>query len=188
MTQLPLPSAVAAERVRQVRDRQRDSDGQRLSAAKLADRCAAHGMPQLNRHVIANIESGRRESISVDELFVLARALGVAPVHLLVPVDDDAHMATTPSETAVARHVRRWVTGDQPWAGSDAETYWSEAPPGWRDRLAEGRRRIEQFLATQLGRAIERVGDADGRVAVDDLLRELWPMIGRVPNGNGGDR
>ena len=76
---------MVAERVREVRD----GMVPKLSAAGLAERCAALGMPELNRDVIANIESGRRRSVTVDEVFVLAAALGVSPGYLL-GMDDDA--------------------------------------------------------------------------------------------------
>jgi transcriptional regulator with XRE-family HTH domain len=59
------------------------------SAQQLADRCAELGMPDLDRSAVANIENERRQRIGVDELFVLALALGVAPVHLAVPLDED---------------------------------------------------------------------------------------------------
>lgn len=132
----------------------------------------------VTKWTITNLETDRRESVSVDELFVLARALGVAPVHPLVPVDDDAHVSTTPTDTAVARHVRRWVTGDQPWAGSEADTYWSEAPDGWRDRFDDLRRRIEARVGRAVWTAVERATNEDGTVDADQLERELFTSLG----------
>jgi transcriptional regulator with XRE-family HTH domain len=67
---------------------------QGVTAAKLAERCAALGMPGLNTNVIANLETDRRGYVTVDELFVLADALDVSPRRLLplpdrVSVDDE---------------------------------------------------------------------------------------------------
>ena len=42
------------------------------------------------RIVVTKLETGRRQSVSVEELLALAYVLNVAPVHLLVPWDDDA--------------------------------------------------------------------------------------------------
>src|SRR4051794_30252810 len=76
------PTQVVAARVKQLRKEQG------LSAQKLADRCAeAGGRDLATRSVIANLESGRRDTVSIDEVFVLAFALNVAPVHLVIPTD-----------------------------------------------------------------------------------------------------
>lgn len=54
------------------------------SAQSLADRLAGIGFPQLNRSVLANIESGRRkQGVTVDELVALAHAFEVRPADLL---------------------------------------------------------------------------------------------------------
>jgi transcriptional regulator with XRE-family HTH domain len=72
---------MVAGRVRELRQRWG------WSAARLAERCAEVGAPQLTASVIANIESGRRDKqgrrrreVTVDE----ARYLGLA---LSVPID-----------------------------------------------------------------------------------------------------
>ncbi len=58
--------------------------------ADLAARCAELGHEELTENVIENIESGRRDkggrrrrSVTVDELRVLADALGFSPVDVL---------------------------------------------------------------------------------------------------------
>lgn len=57
--------------------------GQR-SAQVIADETARLGLP-LTRDSIANIENGRKKSIDVPELLVLAAALGVPPLSLIYP-------------------------------------------------------------------------------------------------------
>ncbi|MFV0286245.1 MAG: helix-turn-helix domain-containing protein [Demequina sp.] len=66
--------------------RLRDARG--LSAQQVADRTRGLGV-EITRSSIANLESGRKTSLSVVELAVLAAALDVAPVRLLFDVEDD---------------------------------------------------------------------------------------------------
>ncbi|MGO9292807.1 MAG: helix-turn-helix domain-containing protein [Streptosporangiaceae bacterium] len=67
-----------------------------ISAKNLADRCAELGLPSLTREVIAKIENRRRESISVAELQILARALSVSPADLAFPVGESATVEQLP--------------------------------------------------------------------------------------------
>lgn len=61
---------------------------------QFAQRCAEIGGPALSLSSLTNIESGRpgedgerRRDVTVDELFVIAEALGVSPLFLLFPED-----------------------------------------------------------------------------------------------------
>jgi hypothetical protein len=49
------------------------------SAQQLANKCAETGADYLNRDVITNIENHRRQSVSIDEVFVFAQVFKVAP-------------------------------------------------------------------------------------------------------------
>jgi hypothetical protein len=102
----------------------------RWAAADLAERCADLGMPELNRSVIANIESGRRRDVSVDELLVFARALDVAPVHLLVPIDAEAkdRYAITPSTPHPIGPAREWIRGKFADSFVNQRIYFSQVP------------------------------------------------------------
>jgi transcriptional regulator with XRE-family HTH domain len=93
----------------------------RLQVADLAARCRELGEGQLTENVIENIESGRRaggkrrRDVTVDELLTLAVALNVAPVHLLVPVDDpDAAYPVIGGVLARRFGVRAWIRGIGP--------------------------------------------------------------------------
>lgn len=55
-----------------------------MSAQQLADECEKRSLP-MKRSVLANLESGRRTTISVPELLVLADVLGVPAMLLLFP-------------------------------------------------------------------------------------------------------
>lgn len=54
------------------------------SAQVIADETARLGFP-LTRDTLANIENGRKKSVDVPELIVLAKALGVPPLSLIYP-------------------------------------------------------------------------------------------------------
>src|SRR6266540_6238341 len=71
------PSAIVASRLKELRQRRG------LTAKQFADRCAELGATNMTVHVVANIETGRRE-VGVNELLLFALVLDVAPAHLLV--------------------------------------------------------------------------------------------------------
>jgi transcriptional regulator with XRE-family HTH domain len=132
MDRPPTPSDVVAARVRQVRKRRE------LTVPELAERCAAIGAPQLTAQAIYKIE-GQRESatrsprqVTVDELLALAAALNVAPVHLLVPVDDVAapyDVTATVNQQAWA--VREWIRGTRPlFDDDDPREFYTEIERG----------------------------------------------------------
>ena len=83
----------------------------RMSMQQLADRTAELGMP-IPQSVLANLESGRRETVSVAEVLVLAAALNVAPIDLICPVGFDKQMEMLPGAAMDPLTVRRWFTGN----------------------------------------------------------------------------
>ncbi|WP_446218800.1 helix-turn-helix domain-containing protein [Micromonospora sp. IBHARD004] len=82
-----------------------------MSAQQLADACAKLGHP-IPRSVLANIESGRREAISVPELLVLARALRVTPLRLLVPLGHEEMVDIAPGVRTPTTWALYWLRGD----------------------------------------------------------------------------
>ena len=83
-----------------------------MSTQKLADRTAELGMA-IPRSVLANLESGRRENVSVAELLVLAAALNVAPIELMCPVGFDKQTEMLPERMMDPLDAMRWFTGEQ---------------------------------------------------------------------------
>lgn len=123
------PHEVIASRVRALRK------GRGWSAERLAKEMSKVGVPW-ERMVVTKLETGRRKSITVEELLALAYVLDVAPVYLLLPVDDErAPYAYTPDRTAEVWQVREWVRG-HPYAaapatglgGVDRRRYLTEVP------------------------------------------------------------
>lgn len=119
------PSYTVAKRIREVRKHRG------WSAQRLAEECARAGLPQLNRGVIANIESGRRkQGITLEEMFTLALVLNVAPVHLLVDTSDDPSATVAVGTLAVGPALARaWIAGRMPIPHFvDPRVYFSEVP------------------------------------------------------------
>lgn len=114
------PVETVARRVAELRARKG------WTATQLGEQLKAVGI-SWDRFTVASLENGKRQSVSVTELLALARILDVAPVHLLVPVDD-RRFRVTPVETRDATRVRAWLRGEQPLPSADLRTYFGEAP------------------------------------------------------------
>ncbi|MGH3414865.1 MAG: hypothetical protein ACRDVE_02975 [Actinocrinis sp.] len=104
------PSDVVGERVRQLRKMTGQSVGQ------LAADCAAFGAPELTADVIYLIENGRRKDgartrkITVDELLILSYALGMCPMYVLLPKENDKYWLSSTVSTS-ALEVYLWLVG-----------------------------------------------------------------------------
>lgn len=81
MTQTDWPGRIAATIASQVRQYRRE---RKISGQKLVDKMSELGL-EFPRSVLANLESGRRATVSVAELIIFAKALEVAPLDLLIP-------------------------------------------------------------------------------------------------------
>jgi len=123
MPEVKTPGQTVAERVRELR-RRRD-----WSAERLGHELKSVGL-DWNRSIVANFESGRRPSVSIEEVLALAYVLDVAPVHLLVPVDNAPWYAFVPERAAASARVREWVRGRHWMArhGGTERTYFTEVP------------------------------------------------------------
>lgn len=119
MTHVDEWSATVVNTVAQQVRRYRKKQG--LTAHGLADRTGELGFP-VPRNVIANLENGRREAVSITELLVLARALNVPLLVLLFPVGTVEAVEPTPGEQVSPWEALRWASGEAslPSAASDA--------------------------------------------------------------------
>jgi transcriptional regulator with XRE-family HTH domain len=117
------PHKVIAERVREVRT------ARGLSGVRLAEEMTKVGI-KWDRSIVANLENGRRSTISVEELLALAYVLDVAPVHLMVPLDPDGWYAVTPDNYATRNsRARAWIRGTYALLDhTDERKYFSEVP------------------------------------------------------------
>lgn len=86
-----------------------------LSAQQLSERCAQAGMP-IQRSVLANLESGRRSTVTVAEVLVLAAALQVAPAQLIFPVGQQEKVEMLPGVEEPPYEAIQWLSGEK-WPG-----------------------------------------------------------------------
>ncbi|MFC4033694.1 helix-turn-helix domain-containing protein [Streptomyces polygonati] len=108
-----LAATVAAE----VRRRRKELG---MSAQDLADACEQIGYP-VPRNVIANMESGRRTTLPLPDVMVLAEALDTNPICLLYPVGYAETAPMLPDRDPVNTWtVLSWFTGEQNTGNGDA--------------------------------------------------------------------
>ncbi|MFB6775569.1 helix-turn-helix transcriptional regulator [Streptomyces sp. NPDC056337] len=116
------PTATIAKRVREVRERRG------LTAAQLAERLAEQGVPW-ERSTVAKLENGKRQNLTLTEWLALSVVLNVGPVHLLLPIDDDAGAyQVTPARTNPVDHTRGWIRGYWPLPGANLVQHQGEMP------------------------------------------------------------
>lgn len=147
------PTEVIAKRVQEVRKRHG------WSAQRLADAMSAAGVPW-ERQVVTKLENGQRQNVSAAELLALAYVLDIAPVHLLVPVEDIT-VTPVPGQEAQAVRVRAWIRGEAPLGAQDARMFFSEVP---RTEFAVANRRADFLDAVDKELAAQQdggAGDAD---------------------------
>lgn len=165
-----------------------------MSVQQLSDACSELGLP-IARSVLANFESGRRPTISVPELLVLAKALGVPPMALMFPVGYEDETEVLPGRKAHPVTALRWASGEGYLPGqSEEETAanrasWRKSAIGWvrklmrdAEQLRLNRRRSAELhrLAAEATSAEARnayLGAAqqeDERVASQTRLLERW--------------
>lgn len=110
------------KRVAHFREQATDEKGRRMSAQALADRCAKLGH-RLDRSVIAKLERGLRQTVTVADVIVLARALNVPPLLLVLPVGQEEMTEVLPGHDAPTWPAATWFTGEAPFPGSDPSVY-----------------------------------------------------------------
>ncbi|MEU7571554.1 helix-turn-helix domain-containing protein [Micromonospora sp. NPDC049240] len=82
-----------------------------LSAQQLSARCASLGHP-IPRNIIANIETGRRGSVTVPEAIILAMALNVPPILLIYPVGKELAVRSSPRQDCGTFYAAKWFMGE----------------------------------------------------------------------------
>lgn len=96
--------------------------GKRIQAARQSRGLTAQGLSDLtetygygvSRNTIASVETGRKELITLKELVTIARALEVAPLALMYPLDvkAQASIPADPPTSVPGWHAARWFTGE----------------------------------------------------------------------------
>lgn len=91
----------------------REAQVPKLSVAKLSERTGDLGFP-MSRTVISDLELGRRRSIDVAELAILAAALEIPPVALLYPDLPDGRVEALPGFDISHIEAVQWFSGEKP--------------------------------------------------------------------------
>jgi transcriptional regulator with XRE-family HTH domain len=145
MTQPPAPDWSTRLALSVAREVRRHRQAQGLSAQQLAERCAQIGMP-IQRSVLANLESGRRTTVTIAEVLVLAHALNVPPGVLMFPVGYNQSVEVLPGTWIEPYFAVEWLAG---------RSFFSrEAADGFFDTPLS-LTRIHQDVANDLRRAIQ---------------------------------
>lgn len=153
------------------------------SAQDLADQCERLGHP-IPRNVIANMESGRRASLPLVDVMVLAAALGTYPVCLIFPVGYVEQTQELPFQELVTTWdaLRRFigeedVPGHDPGLVSDFEHHASLVSTTLAALEEEERARFAAKTATSRAQQEEaerkRTKYADQAVTAKYTLRHL---------------
>src|SRR4051812_1497139 len=101
-------TAVTALGLRVKRVRQARGWTLRQLAARLGEPDIAR---PIDHAALSGIENGKTRA-GLETVYALAAALGVAPVHLLAPLEDNAVVAVTPARSATATELRAWIRGN----------------------------------------------------------------------------
>lgn len=134
------PGEVFAKRLREVRKR-RDWTQQQL-----ADRLEELGY-KIDRVILTRIESGRSRArqAKLEEVLAISFALGVSPLHMIVPFDRDLRLRVPGCKQPMPPLiVRRWLQGLDTLADEDPRWFWTEVPPEDLDEVLEQARQVRQ--------------------------------------------
>jgi transcriptional regulator with XRE-family HTH domain len=113
MTQPPTPDWSTRLALSVAQEVRRHRQAQGLSAQQLADRCAEVGMP-IKRSVLANMESGRRTTVTIAEILILAAALNIPPALLVFPVGQTERVEKLPGVEVEPLDAADWLGGVAP--------------------------------------------------------------------------
>lgn len=98
----------------------------KMTAKELAERCAAEGLP-LDRAVIAKLEKGIRQTVSVAEVLVLGRALGVPPIELIFPIGHQELYEVLPGKEMGTWQAAKWFSGEDVFLIRAADGEWDSS-------------------------------------------------------------
>lgn len=123
----------------------------RFTAEELAQTVESMGYRPYSRAALMNLEQGRKRTVDVGELLVLAKALQVPPLLLLYPGMTAGEVEVLPGHLASSWGAAQWFGGVAPFQATD------EAGRFVYDRVAfdEGARVLE--LARQEHQLIEQL-------------------------------
>src|SRR6266567_7204691 len=156
-----------------------------MSAQQLADRCKQLGM-EIPRPVLANLENGRRATVTAAELLVLAEALQVPPLLLVIPLARRELIEILPGMDVSAFEAARWWRGEGDWIedlgdGPVAVSDLRRKTPV--ERVFEHQDLVARWIATQS--EVENATIVARQAAAND--RERWTLTVETHRKNLGN-
>jgi hypothetical protein len=84
-------------------------------------------------YLLEQPSSPKKQTVPLDDVFAISYALGVAPIHMMIPIEDDDVVRVTETEPLSAKTARAWFRGELPLGLGDGREdleafYKSEAP------------------------------------------------------------
>lgn len=146
-----------------------------MSQEQLAERMTSLGVP-MSRATVANLESKRREDLTLDEAAALAVALNVRVCDLLTPGDGREDVAVLPTRVVIGFTANGWLTGKYPLGSEDEHDFLRHAPQGLRDEAKVAMRepwRAIGRLQTDVRYALVGVADSHKAGVANALEEEL---------------
>jgi transcriptional regulator with XRE-family HTH domain len=135
-----LPSEIFRARLREVR--RLKGWRQHHLAAALAEAGVDMGEPAITR-----LERGLR-GVSLDEVIAIAAVLGVSPLHMFVPLDNNGLLDVAPAITVPVLDARAWARGQRPLRDTDDDRFFYVVTPE-RDWDAIAPRVAERFASRE---------------------------------------
>lgn len=153
--------------------------GRGMSAQQVADKAASLGYP-VSRSQIANYESGRKQTLDIAELLVIAATLEVPPVSLLLGGHPDCDVEVLPGQTMQTTAALSWFSGDDCYDSNvHVPEGVSNSPPALLLALVRERAGAERELAAAKA-VFELVGEPDDDARQIGHIAELTNRISRI--------
>ncbi|MEV7001129.1 helix-turn-helix domain-containing protein [Streptomyces sp. NPDC093982] len=165
------PVEAVAARVSELRKRKD------MTAAEVGRRMTDLGL-KWDRFTVANLESGKRQSVTLTEWLALARVLDVSPLHLLVPLEE-VDFNVTPDEAVPASRARAWLRGSESLPGTDQRIFRSEVPLDELPVTSSPGRLTAEGQAVRMGMRAEYRAATGKELDEDALLN--WMFRGERP-------
>jgi hypothetical protein len=125
--------------------------------------------------MIADLENGRRATVSVAELLILAAALGVEPVLLVVPLGRQPTVEILPGREAGTWQATQWVSG----RGGIPDLV-AAAPPSRYVGLYDQHRQLVRDIADSLWRIEALQDDPEALERLSGVRRSLERALASV--------
>lgn len=142
-------------------------EGQGLGLRPLADKVKVLGR-EISPSAISKIETGIRR-VDVDDLAVLAYALGTTPVDLLTPAEEKALPTGIPAGRFHLEEVEAWLHGRVALTPERLVLFWSERAMYTRRQIQVQQGLLEDYA--KQGHGLSTVEDYERRIAeLNDYL------------------